>query len=564
MLKFIAGDAFGVGKAPSQIRRISSINVGGLSDNLMRTVTEGIERHGKEYLDSDDAKRMFRASTGFNTEVQRPEIVLGSSRVGQQNYLRDYLDIYRVTMLLEKETPGTRTSSYLQYVVSGYTDRVSHRGRDNRDVSLDPDTILHITNVVALRVTPRRGLGGATENDYAVISSNSYLVGDTIDARKEWTLSPSDITLYTEEVDNDDVSPFSVQSYGDNGIGGVSISQSVTSPDNHIRSAAIGESDAIHNRSYTLGCEEESALASTTAASRYTDVDGGALYSYTGNSLARRNLERSINNDDFYMTLRNSIDPRDVDDISMVRGECCIRIGSLMRACGIREGDIDRYIGIEIPRSDDYDSASWGGATYDENVAYDVCHRIPDLMSNNLMKGVSFIVSNMGRRTYGRNEVEFRYADDYDASNRRTYAIKPMSGIGHLDKFFLDQFEEKVIDEVFNHLSENGAILLEMVVHSTLSAITRVEVRYEDNRMEPYNFTSFIENRLSSNLSDAASRGGANLISQNSKLRSRLKMGMTLHNKGQWDTDLDPIRPSDTSRGQSGSSLSDLLSRSRR
>lgn len=558
MLRLLAADGFSVGNAPEQVRRMVSVGVGGRSDTLLRSVTDGLEQNGESFMESDHAKRLFRNSTRFSNDVQRPKTIIGSRMSkGSHSYLSDYRDIYRLTMFLEKEPISTRSSSVVQYVVSGYTDRVCHRG--NR-VELDEDMIFHITNVVMLRVDKSSGLGGRSESNYALLSSNSYIVHDTVDRNKEWTLVPSDLTLYTEEYDSSNES-FTTQIYGNGCGGGIAVNHGVTAPDTYLRSAAIGETGAIINRAAVLGNEAEGARASTSAL--YTQVDGGDLYAYSGNTLARHSIERGIENDDFYMTLQDSIDPKDTDNIEMMRGECCITLGAMMRACGINARDIDRYVSIEVAENEDYDSERWGGCDYNTMSAYEVCHRIPVIMSDNLMKGVSFAVSNLGRRSIGRNDVEFRFMDDYDSGGRRTYAIKPISGVGHLDKFFINKFEDTIIDEVFNHLTENGSIRMEMVVHSTLSGLTRVEIRHDDERdYTPYTFTSFLENRLSSNVSEARDRSSSELIRSNSELRTRLRIGINSHNARQWDTVQDPIRPN-AGRPAATSSLADLLKSNR-
>lgn len=562
MLKLITGEFYETGDVPEQVRGITEINVGGSNANMARDISDGVERLGTDYYKSDNAKRLFRKMTKFSADFERPGIVLGTKNIDGTRYMRDATDIYRFSILLEVESHSINERHKIQYILGGYTDRTSREGRI--DIP-DPDTILHLNNIVKLRVTPKRGIGGAGESDYSILSNQMFVVGDTHDRNSEWFLAPSELTQYTDEK-MDGGSNFETRRLGGGGIMTRVLSHKITSPDNYLLSSALADAKSMETKSYIQGREDEGALA--TSRRRYS-TDGEGLSSYVGTQLSRDGIESVVSSDSFMVMLSDSISNSDA--IDTLRYDNCIRLDDFLDACGISHRDAHRFIATERVENLHYESERWGGADGGSMAAYDVCHRIPEIMTTNLIKGCSFTISNLNSRRLGRNSVEFMFNGDTDHRGRGTYNIVPISGLGTLPEGFLREFEERVIDEVFNALTYDGEVLMEMVVYSSLSGLTRIEMIWDDGHKVPYTFLSSAESRLTTNTANGGDTRGngkaaRSLINSNTDLRGRLKAGMLMYNKGEWDTDPDSCSHSltRTERVQPTSSLSDLLARTNR
>ena len=525
-MKLVSLDYLQVGNAPEQVRRNLSLNnttstIRGLSGQRntrkLGEMRDGIEMNGKEYFDTNEAKRLFRDIAGFDSEAYVPTITLGNKSSGYR-YLKDGNDIYRFMAVLEQDNGSLRSSTSLRILVSGYTDR----SQLDHNRMPDPETIMHINSITTLRVTYGGGLGGYDR--YEVIDNNMVILPDVYNKASEKFSAPSTFLEYVESHD-DGIEDIGLDLIVDaHGNRAKTIRHNMSSPDSYFKTIARADFIANGDRDSMEG----------VANANYDTAPMG-LSSFTQPYLANNNYDRTVRNNTFYEAFSDAAENPDV-----ARGifqENAFTLIDLLDACSIKERNMPDYIFVREFENLDYDANRWNGANEETMAAYDVCHRIPEYMLNNLILGCSFEISNRySSNRNGRVTAEFSFLGDVNDRGNQSYNIVPLTGSGDIPNHFLETFENNIISDVFEPLSDYGEIPMTMTVYSSLAGLTKIDINIDDGQNEPYVFTSFCEHRLNNNLTRWDDKNFGDTIRNYSAIRGEIKVANMVRNSKSFDS----------------------------
>lgn len=534
-MKLLSIDFFEVGNAPVVPRRDLNINTGGSALRRFREIGEGVEQYGEKFLSDPEARRLLRDVSGFTNDGKDPGLIVGDNTRGAElRTVRDTREIFRYIAVLEDEAGSFRDRSRIRILVSGYTDRAEV----DRDGLPDYETRMHINTVTTLRV--RDDNNGLSRGERQEIVDNSMILlpdPRRRDERSEEVASPGLMLQYSDQYEDNEDLPSEYRNVDAHGLKARSLAHSVSSPDRFLGAMASSTLIGMNERQSLLG------------SSFYQD-DVLTVASMSKGHLTKNNIETVAMNNKFLAALSDSVNSRDEDGergallANNVRKYNSFVLDDLLMACDIPQSRAYSYMAVNRFENLDYDAESWFGGDYETMSAYDVCHRIPDIMLTNLIKGSSFIVTNMGGYgtslgTHGaRVRTEFSFLGDINDRGEESYNIVPITGSGHLDSTLIDNFEQRIIDEVFMPLSNYGEEPLELVVHATLAGLTRVAITTDDVEDAPYIFRSFAEHRLNTCLSDFTTGKFDNAVANFSKLRGELNLAtMRRHANKEWDTD---------------------------
>lgn len=510
MLTMITTEFFEVGRVPKQVRR--DLTIGSTTSDIRRLkeLRDGVEEHGDSYFDTHGAKRLFRSVAGFSADnVYDPGIITGTRRGGYRD-VRDTSDMYRFMCVLEQDNSSLRSSTRLRILVSGFTDRAQL----DRDGMPDPETIMHINSITTLRVQNEGGL--SARETYKIVDNAMVVLPNRRDRNSEKFSSPSLLTSYADTFDDGHEDVHTEMVVDEDGNRARAVRHNVSSPDKYFGVLARSDFAATNDQRANEGVLENDHWQTRPLG----------LGTYTSFHLKNNNVDYSILKNKFYEAFVDASSEHSDDVGSGMYMDNAFALKDLLEACNIRESRMVDYISVKPFANLDYDSERWESAHGESMGAYDICHRIPELMLNNLILGCSFTVSNreVGLRS-GRVEAEFSFLGDVNDRGRGSYNIVPITGTGDLPSYFVDNFEQKIIDEVFNPLSDYGAEQLSITVYSTLSGLTRVEIGYGGDREEPYTFASFCESRLINSLTRQNDIGFKRLTEGYSSLRGEIRTG---------------------------------------
>lgn len=96
--------------------------------------------------------------------------------------------------------------------------------------------------------------------------------------------------------------------------------------------------------------------------------------------------------------------------------------------------------------------------------------------------------------------VEFTVSNRHGYDNRVEFILNDMAsyvGPDFNDRRVLDLFENRIVEEVFNPISLNGYMDVEIKVSSEVGGMTRIELEIDDGPMVPYVFPSFADAMIS-------------------------------------------------------------------
>lgn len=534
MLDLVSIDYFEVGNLPKQIRRNLKINTSGSNIHDLRDVRDGVRDKGRHYFDNPEAKGVFRRMANFDAEGYDPNIVLGNSDSGTR-YLRGGDRIYRFVAVFEQDNPNLRSNSRLQMIVTGYTDRAElDRGKPTLD------TVMHINSLLTLSIRSREGRGGRMVDEYSVVSNGLVILPDRHSRRNEKFSTPVSFADYVDDYgEGHDVEEDSVV-VGEDGNTAKVVRHNLSLPDNYFRNLAYADMMGKEDKDSTYGGLNMDASRNSFVSSRFKSK---------GN-------ESSIADNDFVLALKDA----DLESFENTRRENAFTLGDILEITTENERQAMHLIEVYEFENVDYDSERWESGRQVTLDVYDLCHRIPELMMNNLIKGCGFRVSNLHTaRHTGRVEPEMQFFSDINHHDEESYNIETLTATGDIPEFFLDRFEDQFLDEVFIPLTRNGEIPVEITVYSTLSGLTRVEIDYDDEgELVGYTFGSFLEGRLATHLTKTRSSSFADTVKQYHNLREEIDTGVIQRNSREFDSSDD--NPNRRHR-QPTTSLDDLFSK---
>lgn len=516
MLIPISIEFFGVGKDVKQRRRSLTINSTTSNVRKLTELREGLLETGRDFLTTPGSKRLFRDISSYTARGDVPEVRLGTRTKGYRS-LRDSGDVFRFIAIMEQDNPSLRSSSHLRIIVTGYTDR-AEIGRDGLP---DPDTMMHINSVTTYRVTSS-GLSG--EDKYQVVDNSvvvlPYYKGRSIGSRekREFLSTPGMLSEYADQDEEGVVDDHSTNIIIDaEGQNAKTVRHGIITPDKFISTLTRSEFDSVGDKNNTTGGILSGNMLGQSA--------------YTKFRLQNDRVDNNIRSNTFYESFSDSVARG--EDVSIdLRRDAGFTLSDLMDACDIRERDMERFIYVENNfETVDFDAEDWGGADENTMGAYDICFRIPEIMLLNQIKGCSFTITNHGSRLSSRSvEPEFMFLSDINERGDESYNIVPVSGTGDIPASFLDKFEDEIINEVFDPLSDYGKIPLAITVFSSLGGLTRVEIGYDDRQEEPFIFYSFMESRLNHTINYTGDERFNTLVKDYRELRDEVNAASLLYN----------------------------------
>lgn len=534
MLDLVSIDFFEVGNLPKQIRRNLKINTSGSNVHDLRDVRDGVRDRGRNYFDGPEAKSVFRRMASFDVEGYDPNIILGNTDSGTR-YLRGGDRIYRYVAVFEQENPNLRSNSRLQMIVCGYTDRAElDRGKPTLD------TVMHINSLLTLRITTRETRGGRMQEEYSVVSNGLVILPDRHSRKNEKFSTPVSFADYVDDyADGHDVEEDSIV-VGEDGNTAKVVRHNLSLPDNYFRTLAYADMMGKEDKEATYGGLNMDASRNSFVSSRFKSK---------GN-------ESSVADNDFVLALKDA----DLESFEDLRRENAFTLEDIIEvtSSSVREAmSLIEHYPFDVL---DYDSERWESARQVTLDVYDLCHRIPELMMNNLIKGCGFRVSNLySSRSTGRVEPEFQFFQDANAHDEDSYNIETLTANGDVPEFFLDRFEDSFIDEVFIPLTRNGEIPVEITVYSTLSGLTRVEIDYDDEgEIIAFTFGSFLEGRLATHLTKTRSRSFVNTVKEYHNVREEIDTAILQRNAREFE---EGFPSSDRSPRRATTTLDDIFSK---
>ena len=517
MLDLVSLDYFEVSDGPEQLRRNITINTSGSSSLELRDIRDGVRDQGHRYFDAPEAKGVFRRLAQFDAEGYDPGIVLGNDSSGRR-YLRGGDSIYRFVAVFEQENPNLRSPTRKQMIISGYTDRAELDG----DVP-SMDTVMHINSILSLNIREREGRGGKLTEEYSVISNGLMILPDRHQRNAERLSTPVTFADYVDDLGDGNEPDISIGVVGEDGNTSRVVRHNLSLPNNYFRSLALADMKGKEDKQATYGGMSHDSSRTSFISSRLNS---------TGN-------ESVVAENDFVRAIKSE----NIEGYEDIRRENAFTLGDLIdMTCETERDGLDLIEVFHFDNSD-YDAANWGSGRQVTLDVYDLCHRIPEHMLNNLIRGCAFRCSNLhSSRHTGRVEPEFQFFEDVNDRDEDSYSIESLTASGDIPEFFLDRFEDLFIEDIFIPLTRNGDIPVEVSVWSTLSGMTKVEIDYDDEgEVVDYVFKSFVESRLSTHLVSTKNRRFADSVREYHTLREEIDTGVILrasrdHDAG-WDDD---------------------------
>lgn len=433
-----------VGDLEEQYRRPFEFNTDG---DILQKI-EGLVRSNAGRLSSD--LFISTASDALRLSSDVEEVGIGG-RSGRRAWKENrYRFIAHVD--LENYNRGDRVAT--RAIVIGYTDRADLSHND----TVADDLEMYVNSIAIVRDVERRDKRGRVYTQTKLVDSQQALLGDLdFDAGNvEYMMRPFDlfntVDSHRDTGRSDDSIDFRcLFQYG------VELTDRNTNSSNRYLSRVVqaDRQGAMNMETYSNDILDQSREVEAADILRPQRVDSNlflkALASRTG---------YGDNNFFEYRDLVPFTDRRNLKDLDAVT-----------------------YVWPMARNRFSFESEEWHGASPETMAAMQVCHAVPIIMLNCLFSAVEFTVSN--RHGYD-NRVEFILND-----------MASYVGPDFNDRRVLDLFENRIVEEVFNPISLNGYMDVEIKVSSEVGGMTRIELEIDDGPMVPYVFPSFADAMIS-------------------------------------------------------------------
>lgn len=408
----------------------------------------------------------------------RPSIVADAVAVGLQLDSQGELvgidgewDTARFRFVLEvvidephANMPGQRI------VVCGYTDKfdVSH----NNEVS--DNTVMYVNSIINIRDTISSDRRGYNTIISKVFNNYHLLLGDYDNPhatrgryRADHSMRPNDVYSTIERIrelgiDEDDLDTRTVFAEGIKGS---------------------KRSNSQRTRWMSTMIDKDREGAASTAM--YGDSDD--IFSSARNTYASEHArEPKYVNDEFIRAVARG---RGMGQFAEDRS---FEYRDLIALCGKRATfrDLDDLTDITTMNDSRADeSEQWRGASKNVIIATSVCHEIPAIMADCLMSSITFNASNV----------------DGDAEVVIIPNSTHMLISGDFGNAPADAFAARFILEVFNIISHNDRLEVEMEVDCEVGGMTTVELKLNGGSWERYSFPSFADANLTPSMTNRGS-----------------------------------------------------------
>lgn len=364
---------------------------------------------------------------------------------------------YRYVMEVQVEAVG-RYSSGHRVIVCGYTDRC-----DKSANYMAPDLRMYVNSIVGIRDVERKDNRGNAYIQSTVIDNYQVLLGEfsgfqhNRGGENEYMMRPSDVFGTIEKI----------RELGDDG------EFKADTRNMFINGVATNRRRNNQRARYMSTLIESDRSGQAEMETYYDDITGGASRNVAASDVAteprfimNRFMEQLTQRcnviQDRWFEYKDLIDftgrrnMSDLDDVTHFADRC------------------DNDLSVE--------SQSWRGANVETTIACTLCQEVPAIMVDCLLSTVTFTCSNMHSPD---GSVEF-LASDW-----------AMFVAGDFKMAVIDAFKSRFITEVFNMISRNNVMGVDLDVTADVGGLTTIEISVDGKPWERFAFPSFCDSMIS-------------------------------------------------------------------
>ena len=440
-MNFIGLKLIEVGGLEKQSRRVFEWQRSG---NFVNDIVDVVERTGGR-LSIDSFVGIASDALTISSDAEEVYVPgIGTGRDWEERRFRFFLE-------MELEPLTRYNKKRTRALIQGYTD---HADLSHRD-TVDPKMKMYINNVTTVQDFSDGARGTVTR----VVDVSQTLLGD-MSRGEDFLLRPSDVFARIENKEDAIADEMELDCMVDTRSSfhtGTQLNdRRSNASSNYLHKLVSSDLDAAANidtRDMGIIQDNRDTLAYETA--------GGNIQTIRTNKFLRALSDSNRN-----FKFANNFHYADLADFST----------------GLRE--LDHLTDIIIPDGyGEFESQSWDGATAEVKAAAQICHLIPIIMIDCFMDSITFEVDN----TDCRGDSADLIIEDFTS----------MLGENVRNREHLRAFETRVKREVFDQISNNGHMSVDMSVDSEMCGITIIEISIDGDSFERYVFPSFADGLLS-------------------------------------------------------------------